>query len=141
MGAHFRATAGPLIQLKGDLTAILTNLEFGDILFIDEIHRLQPNIEEIQAVDHAETRTQRRRNQTCACSRTDQGKPPQVQTVRTCARSLADDDIELEILHCRIEDFFNIRLQAVDFVDEQNIPELQVRQDGGEIAFELNQWT
>src|SRR2546421_11079934 len=47
MGAHFRATAGPLIQLKGDLTAILTNLEFGDVLFIDDIHRLQPNIEEI----------------------------------------------------------------------------------------------
>src|SRR4030095_15516248 len=47
MHARFRATAGPLIQLKGDLTAILTNLEFGDVLFIDEIHRLQPNIEEI----------------------------------------------------------------------------------------------
>src|SRR6476646_1318178 len=47
MRAHFRATAGPLIQLKGDLTAILTNLEYGDVLFIDEIHRLQPNIEEI----------------------------------------------------------------------------------------------
>src|SRR5438270_797086 len=47
MNARFRSTAGPLIQLKGDLTAILTNLEFGDVLFIDEIHRLQPNIEEI----------------------------------------------------------------------------------------------
>src|SRR6266567_6069156 len=47
MSAHFRSTAGPLIQLKGDLTAILTNLDFGDVLFIDEIHRLQPNIEEI----------------------------------------------------------------------------------------------
>src|SRR5262245_62933419 len=47
MHARFRSTAGPLIQLKGDLTAILTNLEFGDVLFIDEIHRLQPNIEEI----------------------------------------------------------------------------------------------
>jgi Holliday junction DNA helicase RuvB len=47
MGARFRATAGPLVQLKGDLTAILTNLEPGDVLFIDEIHRLQPNIEEI----------------------------------------------------------------------------------------------
>jgi Holliday junction DNA helicase RuvB len=47
MGARFRSTAGPLIQLKGDLTAILTNLEFGDVLFIDEIHRLQPTIEEI----------------------------------------------------------------------------------------------
>src|SRR2546422_2279218 len=47
MRAPFRETAGPLIQLKGDLTAILTNLEFADVLFIDEIHRLQPNIEEI----------------------------------------------------------------------------------------------
>jgi Holliday junction DNA helicase RuvB len=47
MGARFRSTAGPLIQLKGDLTAILTNLEAGDVLFIDEIHRLQPTIEEI----------------------------------------------------------------------------------------------
>ena len=47
MGARFRATAGPLVQLKGDLTAILTNLDVGDVLFIDEIHRLQANIEEI----------------------------------------------------------------------------------------------
>ncbi len=47
MGAHFRATAGPLIQIKGDLTAILTNLEAADIFFVDEIHRLQPAIEEI----------------------------------------------------------------------------------------------
>jgi Holliday junction DNA helicase RuvB len=47
MNARIRSTAGPLIQLKGDLTAILTNLDFGEVLFIDEIHRLQPNIEEI----------------------------------------------------------------------------------------------
>jgi holliday junction DNA helicase RuvB len=47
MGARFRATAGPLIQIKGDLTAILTNLETADVFFVDEIHRLQPNIEEI----------------------------------------------------------------------------------------------
>ena len=47
MTASFRATAGPLVQLKGDLTAILTNLEGADVFFIDEIHRLQPAIEEI----------------------------------------------------------------------------------------------
>src|SRR3989442_6815106 len=47
MGARFRPTAGPLIQLKGDLTAILTNPDLGDVLFIDAIYRLQPNIEEI----------------------------------------------------------------------------------------------
>src|SRR5256884_8617373 len=43
----FKMTSGPVIQIKGDLTAILTNLKENDVLFIDEIHRLQPQIEEI----------------------------------------------------------------------------------------------
>ena len=47
MGGTFRATSGPVIAKPGDLAAILTNLEDGDVLFIDEIHRLQPAIEEI----------------------------------------------------------------------------------------------
>jgi Holliday junction DNA helicase RuvB len=47
MGAGFRATSGPVIQRAGDLAAILTNLEARDVLFIDEIHRLAPAVEEI----------------------------------------------------------------------------------------------
>lgn len=47
LGVNFRSTSGPLIQIKGDLTAVLTNLQAHDVLFIDEIHRLQPAIEEI----------------------------------------------------------------------------------------------
>ncbi|HEY7854818.1 MAG TPA: Holliday junction branch migration DNA helicase RuvB [Terriglobales bacterium] len=47
MGAAFQPTAGPLIQIKGDLTAILTNLQERQVLFVDEIHRLQPQLEEI----------------------------------------------------------------------------------------------
>ncbi len=47
MGAEFRATAAPVIEKAGDLAALLTNLEEGDVLFIDEIHRLNPAIEEI----------------------------------------------------------------------------------------------
>lgn len=47
LGVGFRATAGPVIQRSGDLAAILTNLQPHDVLFIDEIHRLQPAIEEI----------------------------------------------------------------------------------------------
>ncbi len=42
MGVGFRATSGPVIAKSGDLAALLTNLEDGDVLFIDEIHRLQP---------------------------------------------------------------------------------------------------
>ncbi|TVV72301.1 Holliday junction branch migration DNA helicase RuvB [Sphingomonas solaris] len=47
MGTGFRATSGPVIAKSGDLAALLTNLEDGDVLFIDEIHRLQPAVEEV----------------------------------------------------------------------------------------------
>src|SRR5271163_4521539 len=47
LGVGFRATSGPVIQKSGDLAAILTNLQPRDVLFIDEIHRLQPAIEEV----------------------------------------------------------------------------------------------
>ena len=47
MGASLKSTSGPVIEKAGDLAAILTDLEEGDVLFIDEIHRLNPAIEEI----------------------------------------------------------------------------------------------
>lgn len=47
LGVNFRATAGPVITKAGDLAALLTNLEKNDVLFIDEIHRLSPAVEEI----------------------------------------------------------------------------------------------
>lgn len=47
MSSNIRSTSGPVIERAGDLAAMLTNLEEGDILFIDEIHRLNPQVEEI----------------------------------------------------------------------------------------------
>jgi Holliday junction DNA helicase RuvB len=47
LGVGFRATSGPVIAKAGDLAALLTNLEEGDVLFIDEIHRLNPQVEEV----------------------------------------------------------------------------------------------
>ncbi|HET6305979.1 MAG TPA: Holliday junction branch migration DNA helicase RuvB, partial [Rhodopila sp.] len=47
LGVGFRATSGPVLAKAGDLAAILTNLQPRDVLFIDEIHRLQPAIEEV----------------------------------------------------------------------------------------------
>jgi Holliday junction DNA helicase RuvB len=47
LGVNFRATSAPMISKSGDLAAILTNLERNDVLFIDEIHRLNPAIEEV----------------------------------------------------------------------------------------------
>jgi Holliday junction DNA helicase RuvB len=47
MGVAIKSTSGPVIEKAGDLAAVLTNLEEGDVLFIDEIHRLSPVVEEI----------------------------------------------------------------------------------------------
>ena len=47
LGVNFRMTSGPVLAKAGDLAAILTNLERGDVLFVDEIHRLNPVVEEI----------------------------------------------------------------------------------------------
>ena len=47
MGTELKSTSGPVLEKAGDLAAILTNLEEGDVLFVDEIHRLSPVVEEI----------------------------------------------------------------------------------------------
>lgn len=47
MGGDLKTTSGPVLEKAGDLAALLTNLDAGDVLFIDEIHRLSPHIEEI----------------------------------------------------------------------------------------------
>src|SRR4051794_40280765 len=47
LGVHFQPTAAPLMQIKGDLTAIITNLQDKQVLFVDEMHRLQPVLEEL----------------------------------------------------------------------------------------------
>jgi Holliday junction DNA helicase RuvB len=47
MGVNLRQTSGPVIERAGDLAALLTNLEPGDVLFVDEIHRLSPVVEEV----------------------------------------------------------------------------------------------
>ncbi len=47
MGVELKTTSGPVLERAGDLAAIMTNLEAGDVLFIDEIHRLSPVVEEV----------------------------------------------------------------------------------------------
>src|ERR1700759_3861443 len=47
MGSHIKISAGPLLEKKGDLTAVLTSLDPQDFFFLDEIHRLQPAVEEV----------------------------------------------------------------------------------------------
>jgi len=47
MGVQLRTTSGPVLEKAGDVAALMTNLEPGDVLFIDEIHRLSPYVEEV----------------------------------------------------------------------------------------------
>ena len=47
MNSNLKVTSGPVLERQGDLAALLTNLEAGDVLFVDEIHRLNPVVEEI----------------------------------------------------------------------------------------------
>ena len=47
MGVNLRQTSGPVLERAGDLAALLTNLQAGDVLFVDEIHRLSPVVEEV----------------------------------------------------------------------------------------------
>ena len=47
MGVNLRQTSGPVLERAGDLAALLTNLQEGDVLFVDEIHRLSPVVEEV----------------------------------------------------------------------------------------------
>jgi Holliday junction DNA helicase RuvB len=47
MGVNLKQTSGPVLEKPGDLAALLTNLEPHDVLFVDEIHRLSPVVEEV----------------------------------------------------------------------------------------------
>jgi len=59
----------------------------------------------------------------------------QVKRMNACARALADDEVNAKILHRGIQDFFDGRLQAVNFVEEENLAQFERGEDGGEVAF------
>ncbi len=93
---------------------------------------------EDQAQRNAETVAQRGGKQAGARGGADQGERRKVDADGAGGGALADDQVELEILHGGIEDFLDGGLQAVDFVDEQDVARLQVGQDGGEVAGALD---
>ncbi len=100
LGVHFQPTAAPLLQIKGDLTAIITNMQERQVLFIDEIHRLQPVLEELlySALDDPKSRSQRRRNQSRSRSCADKGERLHLQRVCPRRRPLSNNDVEFVIL-------------------------------------------
>ena len=89
---------------------------------------------EYQPQRDAEAVAQRGRQQAGAGGGADQRERRQVDAHAARGGAVADDQVELEILHRRIQHFLDRRLQAVDLVDEQHVFRLQVGQDRGEVA-------
>ena len=96
---------------------------------------------EIQPKNLAETIAQRRSQKARAGRRADQGKAFERQLDRARGRPLADHDIDLIILHRRIENFFDDVIQPVDFIDEKDIALFEIGQEGGKIARALDHRT
>ncbi len=100
---------------------------------IDDLLELFHRIE-IQPHRNAEAVAQRIGEQAGARGGADQREGREVDLHRARRRPLADDQIELEILHRRIEDFLHRRIEPVDFVDEQHVARFEIGQQRGKIA-------
>ena len=83
---------------------------------------------------NAETIAQRGGEEACASRRADQSEPGEIDLHRARRRPGADDEVELEILHRRIENLFDRRIETMNFVDEQDIPRLEIGELPREIA-------
>jgi len=93
----------------------------------------------IEAMDDAETRTERRGDQSGAGGGADQREMIQMKWVNARARSLSDDQIDAKILHRGVEDFFDGGLQAVNFVEEKYFAGFQRGENRGQITFAIEQ--
>ncbi len=89
---------------------------------------------ELQARDDAEAVAQRVGQHAGARGRADQGERRQIELDRARRRTLADHDVDLEILQRRVEDFLDHRREAVDLVDEQNVVGFQIGEQRREVA-------
>ena len=89
---------------------------------------------EFEPDGNAEAVAQRRGEQAGARGRADQREAGKIDADRARRRPLADDEIELEILHRRIEDFLDRRVQPVDLVDEQHVALFEIGEEGCEVA-------
>src|SRR5262249_12021068 len=91
----------------------------------------------VQSEGQAEAIAERRRQKPRARGRADERERRQVERQRARGRSLADDDVEPEVLERRVEDLLDCAVEAVDLVDEEDVARLERRQDRGDVALPL----
>ncbi len=89
---------------------------------------------ELQTLHDAEAIAQRSGEKSGARGRADQRERRQIELDRARGRTVADHDVDLVVLHRRIQDFLDDRRQAMDFIDEQHVARLQIREQRGQIA-------
>ena len=89
---------------------------------------------ELETRHDAEPVAQRSRDQACAGCRSHQRELRQVQADRTGGRSATEDDVELEVLHGRVEQLLDRPSQTVDLIDEQHVAPLKIGQDGCDVS-------
>src|SRR6266478_3551462 len=92
---------------------------------------------ELEPQQQTETGAQWRREQSRTRRGADESEGLYVHRVRTCGRALADHDVELVVFESGIKDLFERGLQAVDFVDEENLAVAKIGEDRGEVALDL----
>ena len=92
------------------------------------------DVVEVEPSDEAEPVPERAGHQPGAGGGADQGEPGQVEPDAPGRRALADEDVELEVLHGRIEDLLHRAVQPVDLVDEEDVALLEVGEQGGQVA-------
>ena len=88
---------------------------------------------ELQLIHNAETGPERVREHAGAGCRADQRERRKIELDRAGSRPLADHDVNLEIFQRRVKDFLDDRGQTMNFIDEEDVPLLEIRKDGGKI--------
>ena len=89
---------------------------------------------EVEPDRNAEAVPQRRRKQTRSCGRANEREFRKIDADRACGGAFADDEVELEILHRRIEDFFDRRVQPMDFIDKKYVALLKIGEQRRQVA-------
>src|SRR6185312_4166535 len=130
-----RRAAGAAGDLAG---AVAPQVEGEDARAAADDQRQLGRLVEDEAERDAEALAQRPGNEPGPRRRADQGEFRQIDPHRAGARPLADDQVELKILHRRVENFLDRRGKAMDLVDKQEVARLEVREQGGEVAGALD---
>ena len=92
------------------------------------------DVVEVEAMDDAEARAQRRGEEAGARGGADEREARQLDLHRPRGGTLADDDVDVEVFHRRVEHLLDRRREAMDLVDEEHFARFEIRDDGDEVA-------